>query len=130
MHKTKHRILQSLLILQPNLNKLNSALLQERLCNLMLMESNQHSVRLMQEWILIRIFVDNITFQVKLWQFFEQVFKEISIAPYSRLIVSPKSIKPNRYNFYIGNCNASWMCQFSGVYCISCFEVTPYREST
>ena len=72
MHKTKHRILQSLLILQPNLNKLNSALLQERLCSLMLIESNQHSVRLMQEWILIRIFVDNITFRVKLWQFFEQ----------------------------------------------------------
>lgn len=53
----------------------NIAILQEFLCNLILLESNQHSVRIMQEWILIKIFVENIEFHDKIWEFFEKVFK-------------------------------------------------------
>ncbi|XP_076181951.1 tRNA (guanosine(18)-2'-O)-methyltransferase TARBP1 [Ptiloglossa arizonensis] len=73
IHKIKHRIMQVLLILQPILNKADTATLQEFLCSLMLLESNQHSVRLMQEWILIKIFVENGEFHYKLWEFFEKV---------------------------------------------------------
>ncbi|XP_034196390.2 tRNA (guanosine(18)-2'-O)-methyltransferase TARBP1 isoform X1 [Osmia lignaria lignaria] len=72
IHKIKHRIMQILLILQPILNKLDIVILEDCLCNLMLLESNQHSIRLMQEWILIKIFVENIELHYKLWKFFEE----------------------------------------------------------
>ncbi|XP_076632949.1 tRNA (guanosine(18)-2'-O)-methyltransferase TARBP1 isoform X1 [Colletes latitarsis] len=73
IHKIKHRIMQILLILQPTLNKTDTATLQELLCSFMLLESNQHSVRLMQEWILIQIFVKYSEFHYKLWEFFEEM---------------------------------------------------------
>ncbi|KOX69854.1 putative methyltransferase TARBP1 [Melipona quadrifasciata] len=72
IHKIKHRIMQILLIIQPILTKNDNVILQEFLCNLMLLESNQHSVRIMQEWLLIRIFVENMDFHDKIWEFFEK----------------------------------------------------------
>ncbi|XP_043584923.1 uncharacterized protein LOC122568806 isoform X1 [Bombus pyrosoma] len=75
IHKIKHRIMQTLLIIQPILTKDNTVILQEFLCNLILLESNQHSVRIMQEWILIKIFVENIEFHDKIWEFFEKGIK-------------------------------------------------------
>ncbi|XP_054004821.1 uncharacterized protein LOC128890398 isoform X1 [Hylaeus anthracinus] len=72
IHKIKHRIMQVLLILQPTLNKTDTAILQKLLCSLILLESNQHSVRLMQEWILIKIFVESRELHCKLWEFFEE----------------------------------------------------------
>nr|XP_033329687.1 probable methyltransferase TARBP1 isoform X1 [Megalopta genalis] len=71
-HKIKHRIMQTLLILHPILNEVDTTNLIDVLCNLMLLESNQHSVRLMQEWLLIKIFVQNENLRYKLWAFFEE----------------------------------------------------------
>ncbi|KOC69711.1 putative methyltransferase TARBP1 [Habropoda laboriosa] len=72
IHKIKHRIMQILLIIQPVLTKDDIITLQEFLCNLILLESNQHSVRLMQEWVLIKIFLNNMELHDKLWEFFEK----------------------------------------------------------
>ncbi|XP_017761704.1 PREDICTED: uncharacterized protein LOC108551871 [Eufriesea mexicana] len=72
MHKIKHRIMQILLIIQPRLTKDDTVSLQEFLCNLILLETNQHSVRIMQEWILIKIFLENVEFHHKIWEFLEK----------------------------------------------------------
>nr|XP_031838654.1 uncharacterized protein LOC116429639 [Nomia melanderi] len=71
-HKMKHRIMQTLLILQPVLNEIDTTTVVDLLCKLMILESNQHSVRLMQEWLLIKIFVENENLRHKLWKFFEE----------------------------------------------------------
>ncbi|KAI4503013.1 hypothetical protein M0802_002057 [Mischocyttarus mexicanus] len=72
LHKIKHRLMQILLILEPLLSMENIQSVQELMCNLILLESNQHSVRLMQEWLLIRIFVKYTDLHNKLWEFFEE----------------------------------------------------------
>ncbi|CAL7944642.1 unnamed protein product [Xylocopa violacea] len=72
VHKIKHRIMQILLIIQPVLFKEDTIILQEYLCNLIVLESNQHSVRLMQEWILIKIFLENTDLHGELWKLFEK----------------------------------------------------------
>ncbi|KAL2737261.1 putative methyltransferase TARBP1 isoform X1 [Vespula maculifrons] len=72
LHRIKHRLIQILLVLEPVLNTESISSLQETLCNLILLESNQHSIRLMQEWLLIRIFVKYTNLHNKLWNFFEE----------------------------------------------------------
>ncbi|XP_046830389.1 probable methyltransferase TARBP1 isoform X1 [Vespa crabro] len=72
LHRVKHRLIQILLVLEPLLNMESISSLQEILCNLILLESNQHSIRLMQEWLLIRIFVKYPNLHNKLWNFFEE----------------------------------------------------------
>ncbi|XP_076647010.1 tRNA (guanosine(18)-2'-O)-methyltransferase TARBP1 [Halictus rubicundus] len=72
IHKIKHRIMQILLVLQPILNEVDTTILVDLLCNLMLLESNQHSVRVMQEWLLIKIFTEYKNLHYKLWTFFEE----------------------------------------------------------
>ncbi|XP_076749120.1 uncharacterized protein LOC143422408 [Xylocopa sonorina] len=72
IHKIKHRIMQILLIIQPVLFKEDTKILQEYLCNLIVLESNQHSVRLMQEWILIKILLENIDLDIALWNLFRK----------------------------------------------------------
>ncbi|XP_011690186.1 PREDICTED: uncharacterized protein LOC105451442 isoform X2 [Wasmannia auropunctata] len=69
LHKLKHRIMQVLLILEPVLNK-------EQLCDFIFSESNQSSVKIMQEWLLIRIFTKNIHLHDKLWSFFAKSIKD------------------------------------------------------
>ncbi|XP_076301824.1 tRNA (guanosine(18)-2'-O)-methyltransferase TARBP1 isoform X2 [Lasioglossum baleicum] len=72
-HRIKHRIMQILLVLQPILNEADTTTLVDLLCDSMLLESNQHSVRIMQEWLLIKIFLENKhrkLFVQKLWTFF------------------------------------------------------------
>ncbi|XP_078052515.1 tRNA (guanosine(18)-2'-O)-methyltransferase TARBP1 isoform X2 [Augochlora pura] len=64
--------MQILLILHPILNKVDTTNLGNFLLNLLLLESNQHSVRLMQEWLLIKICVQNENFRYELWSFFEE----------------------------------------------------------
>ncbi|XP_070154969.1 probable methyltransferase TARBP1 [Polyergus mexicanus] len=76
LHKLKHRLMQILLILEPVLTEELVALLQEKLCDLILSESNQHSVRLMQEWSMIRIFKKHINLHNKLWKFFTKSIEE------------------------------------------------------
>lgn len=48
-------------------------ILQEKLCDFIFSESNQSSVKIMQEWLMIRIFTKNIHLHDKLWSFFEKV---------------------------------------------------------
>ncbi|KAI4486649.1 hypothetical protein M0804_006019 [Polistes exclamans] len=72
LHRIKHRLMQILLLLEPLLNMESILLVQELICNLILLESNQHSVRLMQEWLLIRIFIKYTDLHNKLWEFFEE----------------------------------------------------------
>lgn len=67
--------MQTLLILQPSLNEKDSILLAEHIFDLIILESNQHSVRLMQEWILIRIFIKNTNLHYMLWQSYEKAIK-------------------------------------------------------
>ncbi|XP_029666388.1 uncharacterized protein LOC115237466 [Formica exsecta] len=76
LHKLKHRLMQILLILEPVLTEELVALLQEKLCDLILSESNQHSVRLMQEWLMIQIFKKHINLHNKLWKFFSKSIEE------------------------------------------------------
>ncbi|XP_036151332.1 uncharacterized protein LOC105836856 isoform X3 [Monomorium pharaonis] len=73
LHKLKHRVMQILLILEPALSKDFICLLQEQLCDFIFSESNQSSVKIMQEWLLIRIFAKNINLHDKLWLLFEKV---------------------------------------------------------
>ncbi|TGZ50372.1 hypothetical protein DBV15_11457, partial [Temnothorax longispinosus] len=70
LHKLKHRTMQILLILEPMLDEEFVSLLQEKLCNFIFSESNQSSVRIMQEWLLIRIFTKNIHLHDTLWSLF------------------------------------------------------------
>ncbi|KYN22698.1 putative methyltransferase TARBP1 [Trachymyrmex cornetzi] len=70
LHKLKHRIMQILLILEPVLSKEFVPVLQEQLCDFIFSESNQSSVKIMQEWLLIRIFTKNIHLHDKLWSLF------------------------------------------------------------
>lgn len=53
--------------------------LQLKLRDMILSESNQHSVRLMQEWLLIRIWESNHDLHDELWIFFEEVYSPIEI---------------------------------------------------
>lgn len=48
-------------------------MLQEKLCDLLVLESNQHSVKLIQEWLLIRIFSKNVNLHSNLWKLFTEV---------------------------------------------------------
>ncbi|KAG5315232.1 TARB1 methyltransferase, partial [Acromyrmex insinuator] len=76
LHKLKHRIMQILLILEPVLSKEFVPLLQEQLCEFIFSESNQSSVKIMQEWLLIRIFTKNIHLHDKLWSLFAKSIKD------------------------------------------------------
>ncbi|XP_011858439.1 PREDICTED: uncharacterized protein LOC105555992 isoform X2 [Vollenhovia emeryi] len=75
LHKLKHRAMQILLILEPLLNKEFVPLLQEKLCDFIFSESNQSSVRIMQEWLMIRIFEKYSHLHDKLWSFFAKSIK-------------------------------------------------------
>ncbi|XP_071637478.1 probable methyltransferase TARBP1 isoform X2 [Temnothorax longispinosus] len=75
LHKLKHRTMQILLILEPMLDEEFVSLLQEKLCNFIFSESNQSSVRIMQEWLLIRIFTKNIHLHDTLWSLFAKSLK-------------------------------------------------------
>ncbi|XP_020300131.1 uncharacterized protein LOC109863885 isoform X2 [Pseudomyrmex gracilis] len=72
IHKLKHRLMQILLMLEPVLSKEFVALLQDKISDFIFSESNQHSVRLMQEWLMIRIFTKNINLHDKLWKLFAE----------------------------------------------------------
>ncbi|XP_070524773.1 probable methyltransferase TARBP1 isoform X2 [Cardiocondyla obscurior] len=76
LHKLKHRTMQALLILEPVLNEESAFLLQKKLCDFIFSESNQSSVRIMQEWLLIRIFVRNSHLHDQLWSFFVKSIKQ------------------------------------------------------
>lgn len=71
MHRMKHRIMQLLLLIQPALDPLTTRELHDTISELIIMESNQPTVRIMQEWLLIKIYNDNPTMQKDIWQLLE-----------------------------------------------------------
>ncbi|KAL6253769.1 hypothetical protein P5V15_012171 [Pogonomyrmex californicus] len=73
LYKVQHRQMQILLILEPILSKELILLIYEDLCHFIYTESNPHSsVRLMQEWLMIRILVKNNDLHEELWSLFEK----------------------------------------------------------
>ncbi|XP_016918627.3 uncharacterized protein LOC108001866 isoform X2 [Apis cerana] len=132
IHKIKHRIMQILLIMQPILAKDDVITLQEFLLNLLLLESNQHSVRIMQEWILIKIFVENVEFHHKIWEFFE---KGITIRPgcVSSIIcivyhISKLLSKDSQSNFILTALNYIARCCLGQQYNMRLYAQTIYLE--
>ncbi|XP_018397666.1 PREDICTED: probable methyltransferase TARBP1 [Cyphomyrmex costatus] len=51
-------------------------LIQEQLCDFIFSESNQSSVKIMQEWLLIRIFTKNVHLHDQLWLLFAKSIKD------------------------------------------------------
>ncbi|XP_058801284.1 uncharacterized protein LOC131670013 isoform X2 [Phymastichus coffea] len=76
LHRLKHRIMQTLLILQPHLNKKSTGILYHMLLDSIIRDTDQHSVRLMREWLLIRIYLSNVELFPDLWLFFDKICDE------------------------------------------------------
>ncbi|XP_014488611.1 PREDICTED: uncharacterized protein LOC106751882 isoform X2 [Dinoponera quadriceps] len=72
IHKLKHRLMQILLILEPVMSEELVILLRKKLSESIFSESNQHSVRLMQEWLMVRILRRNSDLHNELWIFFAE----------------------------------------------------------
>ncbi|XP_043277155.1 uncharacterized protein [Venturia canescens] len=70
VHRLKHRAMQALLVLEPYLNDEEVRYLYEEMCELLITESNQPSVRLMQEWLLVRIYANSLMDE-SIWVLFE-----------------------------------------------------------
>lgn len=70
IHILNNRIMQILLILQPTLDEENTVIIHEAICESLLEESNQPSVRVMQEWLLIRIHLANKKLRDQFWDLF------------------------------------------------------------
>ncbi|KAL6253772.1 hypothetical protein P5V15_015576 [Pogonomyrmex californicus] len=87
LHKLKHRLMQILLILEPILTAELTFLVYKKLCDFIYTESNQSSVKLMQEWLMIRILVKNNDLHKELWSLFEK-----SIESRPRCTISMASI--------------------------------------
>lgn len=72
MHRLKNRIMQVLLVLQPILEIDDIESLHTLMCNNILSESSQPSVRIMQEWLLVRIYLESETLRGKIWNLIHQ----------------------------------------------------------
>ncbi|XP_023705380.1 probable methyltransferase TARBP1 isoform X3 [Cryptotermes secundus] len=72
LHRLKHRIMQSLLILEPLLDREMAEKLMLWLQDSLLMESQQPSVRYQQEWLLVRLVYHHLDLRDRLWDTFEQ----------------------------------------------------------
>ncbi|XP_066581034.1 probable methyltransferase TARBP1 [Prorops nasuta] len=59
LHLKKTRLMEILLLIQPVLMEEDCLKLQGVLCELLLLESNQYNVRLLQQWLLTRIYLYN-----------------------------------------------------------------------
>ncbi|OXU28380.1 hypothetical protein TSAR_002234 [Trichomalopsis sarcophagae] len=76
LHRLKHRLMQILLILQPYLDQQSTVMLYHTLRDSIVYDSDQHSVRLMKEWLLVRIYLSNRELLSDLWSFFEKICNE------------------------------------------------------
>ncbi|KAK0093220.1 hypothetical protein PV326_014017 [Microctonus aethiopoides] len=73
IHRIKHRVMQLLLIIQPLLDKEATTVLYDTICDLIVSENDQPSVRIMQEWLLIRISIKYQSLRDKVWDLLEIV---------------------------------------------------------
>ncbi|XP_015607513.1 probable methyltransferase TARBP1 isoform X2 [Cephus cinctus] len=72
LHRIKHRIMQVFLLIVPVLDEESIKCLHEIIRNDIMSESNQHSVRYMEEWLLILIYTNYNTMVDSLWDMFTQ----------------------------------------------------------
>ncbi|XP_046740839.1 uncharacterized protein LOC124408147 [Diprion similis] len=71
-HRHKNRLLQVLFVLQPLLKKNDMVILNSLMCENILSESSQPSVRIMQEWLLIKIYLESEILRGGIWNLFQQ----------------------------------------------------------
>ncbi|KAK0181432.1 hypothetical protein PV327_003720 [Microctonus hyperodae] len=71
IHRIKHRVMQLLLIIQPLLDEKATTVLYDTICDLIVSESNQPSVRVMQEWLLMKIFIKYPSLRDNVWDLLE-----------------------------------------------------------
>ncbi|XP_044001585.1 uncharacterized protein LOC122847791 [Aphidius gifuensis] len=69
-HILNNRIMQILLILQPTLDDDSTLTVHEAICDHLLEESNQPSVRVMQEWLIIKIHLIKPKLREQFWNLF------------------------------------------------------------
>nr|CAD7574392.1 unnamed protein product [Timema californicum] len=72
LHRLKHRVLQSVLILEPSLTVDECTKLKTWLCDSLLGDSHQPSVRYQQEWLLVRILHRHTKLRSTIWDVFSQ----------------------------------------------------------
>ncbi|XP_012266900.2 probable methyltransferase TARBP1 isoform X2 [Athalia rosae] len=72
IHRQKNRIMQVLLVLQPILEQVETATLYTLIRDNMLTESSQPSIKIMQEWLLIKIYLENEAMRLEIWDLFDQ----------------------------------------------------------
>ncbi|XP_034942852.1 probable methyltransferase TARBP1 isoform X2 [Chelonus insularis] len=72
IHKIKHRVMQLLLLLLRYLRQEETKMLHDFIGNLIISESNQLTVRMMQEWLLIKIYLNNFEMQPLVWELLER----------------------------------------------------------
>ncbi|XP_021924824.1 probable methyltransferase TARBP1 isoform X2 [Zootermopsis nevadensis] len=72
LHRLKHRVMQSLLVLEPLLDVETAERLVQWLQDSLLMESQQPSVRYQQEWLLTRLLYHHPHLRDRLWDMFQQ----------------------------------------------------------
>ncbi|XP_046616037.1 probable methyltransferase TARBP1 isoform X2 [Neodiprion virginianus] len=71
-HRHKNRLIQALFVLQPVLKKNDMVLLNSLMCENILSESSQPSVRIMQEWLIIKIYLESEILRGGVWNLFRQ----------------------------------------------------------
>ncbi|XP_012273823.1 probable methyltransferase TARBP1 isoform X2 [Orussus abietinus] len=79
LHRIKHRLLQVLLLIEPMIHKAeDTTFLHDYIYDKLRLETNQTSVRIMQEWLLIRMYVQHEHLRNKIWVPFSE---NITIRP-------------------------------------------------
>lgn len=78
LHRVKHRVMQLLLVITSKLRlkEENLVKIHDTIGELIIVESNQPTVRMMQEWLMIKIYLDNPKLLQKLWELLERAKEE------------------------------------------------------
>ncbi|KAG8041708.1 hypothetical protein G9C98_007012, partial [Cotesia typhae] len=78
LHRVKHRVMQLLLVITSmlRLKEENLVKIHDTIGELIIVESNQPTVRMMQEWLMIKIYLDNPKLLQKLWELLERAKEE------------------------------------------------------
>lgn len=76
LHRVKHRVMQLLLIIHPCLKEESLMEIHDVIGECLIVESNQPTVRMMQEWLLIKLYLDCPEMVNKLWGLLERAKEE------------------------------------------------------
>ncbi|XP_057326001.1 probable methyltransferase TARBP1 [Microplitis mediator] len=76
LHRMKHRVMQLLLVIHPCLKEKSLMEIHEVIGECLIVESNQPTVRMMQEWLLIKLYLDYPEMVNKLWGLLERAKEE------------------------------------------------------